>query len=354
LTTRIVGQSRHMEALAEPIYPERSMIQRLTISRFKSVRDLAIDCRKVNVLIGAPDTGKTNILDALQLLSRLGFGWPIDTSLRISPQHGFDTLFYRQFFDQPFRIGFDDHELSAQRQGPNGLQFQIRRIGVDFKIDFGGSRQLQELDWVRFYSYRGPEEWHYRSDYHRGTEIVTTPHGWNLTYIARHNEKVYDLLKETVRETGGALDWRLRFDPVTKQFGLSEVRQDDILDYNLELLSDSVKRFFFYAAILATTSEATLVLDEPDVYAFPPYPKLLGEMIAEDTTNQFFLTTHNPYFLAALAEKTPASDLAIFVCYRDAEGGTQARLLDSEQVAEIIERGASVFFDLARFTGESP
>ncbi len=33
-------------------------------------------------------------------------------------------------------------------------------------------------------------------------------------------------------------------------------------------------------------------------------------MIGADRSNQFFLTTHNPYFLTGIVEKTPAEDLA--------------------------------------------
>ena len=81
---------------------------------------------------------------------------------------------------------------------------------------------------------------------------------------------------------------------------------------------------------------------------FPPYPKLLGDMIAINA-NQFFVTTHNPYLLLALAEKTPKTELGIFVCSRDDEGATHARLLTDEQVAEVIEESVSVFFNLDHF-----
>jgi len=49
------------------------MIKKLTIKRFKSIRDLSISCKRVNLFIGEPDTGKTNILEALNFLSRLGW-----------------------------------------------------------------------------------------------------------------------------------------------------------------------------------------------------------------------------------------------------------------------------------------
>jgi AAA15 family ATPase/GTPase len=166
-----------------------------------------------------------------------------------------------------------------------------------------------------------------------------------LLYITRHNAKVYDFLKDTL----SGLNWKLRFDLNQKTFRLSEVREDEILDYNLDLLSDSLKRLFFYSAVILTSEDVTLVMDEPDVFAFPPYPKLLGEMIGADTSNQFFLTTHNPYFLAGIAGKTPADKLALFVCFRDPEGSTAVKLLGAEDISRIIELGANVFFNLDEF-----
>ena len=144
------------------------------------------------------------------------------------------------------------------------------------------------------------------------------------------------------------MDWKLRFDQNTKTFRLSEVREDEIMDYNLDLLSDSLKRLFFYVTILRTSENATLVFDEPDVYAFPPYPKTLGDLIATDSSNQYFLTTHNPYFLGSLVEKTPADDLAIFVCSRGDDGATNVREVPRDRMPLIVEHGASVFFNLER------
>lgn len=69
-------------------------------------------------------------------------------------------------------------------------------------------------------------------------------------------------------------------------------------------------------------------------------------MIGADQSNQFFLTTHNPYFLAGLMAKTRVEDLAVVVCYRDAEGATATKLLLPDALARMMELGASVFFNL--------
>jgi predicted ATP-dependent endonuclease of OLD family len=48
------------------------VITKLKIERFKSIRALALDCRRINLFIGEPNVGKSNILDALGLLSWCG------------------------------------------------------------------------------------------------------------------------------------------------------------------------------------------------------------------------------------------------------------------------------------------
>ena len=45
------------------------MITTLDIKGFKSVKSIRLDCRRINLLIGEPNTGKSNILEALGFLS---------------------------------------------------------------------------------------------------------------------------------------------------------------------------------------------------------------------------------------------------------------------------------------------
>ena len=65
-------------------------IKRLKISNFKSVKDLEFQCSRVNILIGPPNSGKSNILESLSLISWMqhvpgGYG-------KFDNEHAFDWL----------------------------------------------------------------------------------------------------------------------------------------------------------------------------------------------------------------------------------------------------------------------
>jgi len=50
------------------------MIKSLEIRNFKSVKRLQLDCGRINIFIGEPNTGKSNILETLGLLSFGAYG----------------------------------------------------------------------------------------------------------------------------------------------------------------------------------------------------------------------------------------------------------------------------------------
>ena len=47
------------------------MIKNIAITNFKSIKNLSLKAKKINIFIGEPNTGKSNILEALGFLSGL-------------------------------------------------------------------------------------------------------------------------------------------------------------------------------------------------------------------------------------------------------------------------------------------
>lgn len=79
-----------------------------------------------------------------------------------------------------------------------------------------------------------------------------------------------------------------------------------------------------------------LVFEEPESNAFPYYTKYLGEPIAPDETNQFFIATHNPYLLSAIIEKGRKEDVQVFVTYfKDFQ--TKVKPLTPDELSELME-----------------
>ena len=104
-------------------------------------------------------------------------------------------------------------------------------------------------------------------------------------------------------------------------------------------------------AILETNKDSTLLLDEPEANTFPFYTKYLAEQIALQNTNQFFITTHNPYLLSSIVEKTPVNDLAVFVT-RMEKYETKLQQVPQKKIPELIELNSDAFFNLDRLVDE--
>ena len=75
--------------------------------------------------------------------------------------------------------------------------------------------------------------------------------------------------------------------------------------------------------------------------------KHLAELIALDD-NQYFVSTHNPYFLLSVLEKCPKDDIQIFVTYLE-NYTTKTKVLSDQDVEEILDMDSSVFFNIDKF-----
>lgn len=112
-------------------------------------------------------------------------------------------------------------------------------------------------------------------------------------------------------------------------------------------VSETLRRVAFYLAAVETNHDSVLVFEEPESHAFPYYTYHLAEQIAEDDSNQYFISTHNPYLLVPLLEKTPVEDLAVFVTYFR-ENQTMVRsIAGREELERVLDLNlADIFLNL--------
>lgn len=91
------------------------MITSLNVEWFKSIREVNIDCRRVNVFIGEPNAGKSNILEALGVVSWCGLGQKQPLSPFVRMGNMMDLFFDGLVQDAPIHIQIQHSDGSVNR-----------------------------------------------------------------------------------------------------------------------------------------------------------------------------------------------------------------------------------------------
>ena len=323
------------------------MIERLVIENFKSIERLELECRRVNVFIGEPNSGKSNILEALGFLSLLAYEGETEAFLRTrEPRH----LFHNYDIRRDLRVAFDEHELAGNFRPEDGQVHvfykgdRLGRIGPNRAVVDREPVVHEELKLGAFRFYR----FNPRVTFVESKEAyLLPPDGRNLPSVLLYNPE----LKALVADILGDYGQRPLVDEVEGALSVLCEVNGLYLRIPYGLISDTIRRYIFYLAAVKSNEGAIVIMEEPEAHAFPPYVKHLAECVGLDKRNQYFISTHNPYMLLSLIEKTPARELAVYVTVLGRHG-TSARLLAEEELSELLDMASSAFFNLDRFIGE--
>ena len=416
------------------------MISKLSIRNFKSIKELDIDCARVNLFIGEPNTGKSNILEALGLLS-----WCADKDIPLRDFVRFeymDNLFYDNLHKQPFEIlslddknteitigvKFDPQEddfifypkLPPRDSSPlvsiTPTLFSIR-LGLETVLNRGimsrelrqefedaenslssattiqqdGSRWIikddqklylitkgegkldvcmvidkfcrldylgsyKEMDFpkgnknkmpikefasVRFYRFK--EQSKFPSKF---PAWLIPPNGSNLVSLIIGNKSVRETASNLFKDFG----FKMMFREHAETLEQSKLINDDIYSYPYIVVSDTLQRMLFYNAAIDSNENSTLIFEEPEVHAFPAYIKQLGEKIAFDESNQYFIVTHNPYLFLSIVENVPKrEDVNVFMTYMK-DYQTKVKQANDKEISKLMRYDP--FFNLLHMIEE--
>ena len=323
------------------------MIEKLRIKNFKSIRDIELECAGVNLFIGEPNTGKSNILEALALLSWLGNGSKKDLKSYVRMERP-QNLFYDEMVDRNVGISFEyegnSYWVEMKLNGSEylliasgkGKEVGSVRIDMDGKV-MSPSPHMSPMIFLKYYRFADTDI----SNPRPGS--LETPSGGNLFTVVFASEKMRELVKSYFQP----YELRLVFKPQERRFAVQKQQDDLVFEYPYELMSDTLRRMIFHAVAMESNKNAVLVFEEPESHAFPYYTKHLGERIAADTDNQYFIATHNPYLVSAVLEKS--RDINVFVTYYS-DYQTRIRKLTEEEMDLMLEMDP--FFNLNRFLEE--
>lgn len=323
-------------------------LRKIRIQNFKSIRDASVECERINLLIGRPNVGKSNFLEALSLLgpnylnNGQGFGRPL---LRYE-------IAANLFFDQ----GFLEDEITVTADNRVKAHIKFVRDGFLYKMNISGKGSVTasfSSDGSVREAQIGQESVFFPLKYYKFNENQPFTPGSNAVYLlppAGANFLNVIHSNRNVRKEASTL-----FEPyglellVDNSANRLEIvkKQDGILFKTpYSLVADTLRRYLFHFAALTSNRESILLFEEPESHYFPPYVQRLAQRILEEESNQYFITTHSPFLFNTILERN--AEVAVFLVeYENFQ--TQIRRLSDESLREVLDYGINVFSALEHF-----
>jgi AAA15 family ATPase/GTPase len=177
--------------------------------------------------------------------------------------------------------------------------------------------------------------------------VLNPPFGDNLVAVLCTNEALRQRVGGVIRSKG----FRLQLRPAEDELFIAKDVKEELYSYPWIGVSETLRRVAFLMAVLETNRDATLLLDEPESSIWPFYTKYFAERMGLDESNQYFITTHNPYLLSSIVEKTPMKDLNVFVTTME-QFETRLKRVPDENLPELLELDSAAFFNLDRLAAE--
>ncbi len=181
-------------------------VKHLTIENFKSIKHISIDAARVNVFIGEPNTGKSNILESIGLLSGLYYD-PLQLNGFVRYSKLID-LFHNQDGTKPFKIvvNSDGQVVGSVADGLYGIDIVLGdhstrlRFFTDGRID--NSSQIRTQNWAQFSSFKYYLFKLLTEFRNPRLDCLAPPNGNNLCSLAASNPGIREIMVRQFQEFG--------------------------------------------------------------------------------------------------------------------------------------------------------
>ena len=264
---------------------------KLYVQNFKSIKDLELEIKPLTILVGKPDTGKSNILEAVGLLTSFVYKDYFDRYFRTIKILGLTYKYYEKFA----RITFQREEpelklkLELEMLSENAAQFWLfRRFSewcmlyveilpnaARYVIDVSDQPPerarnlvdlLMNLHVFRFYRFYAQGTLEIDYDYIipfpeyerlRSMEselrkiILVPPSGKNLCELTEFNDEAYELLTDLARDLGYD-DVVIAHTPSGRQICLTKKEGRRIVQFPFESLADGLRNYILSMIALST------------------------------------------------------------------------------------------------------
>jgi AAA15 family ATPase/GTPase len=368
-----------------------SIINDIEIKNFKSIRHQKIEgCKRINVFVGEPNVGKSNILEAISLFSVYHKTANFSDFIRVGKN---TTLFFNGTIEKPIEVILNSYfrarvvyekgglftSLQEDRFGDGfeNIDKAIEDISVSLKTDardnllIKGSYIINDKSEIKYEgsSYlnlydsaikdKAIERTNKKSPILKYEFKKSILYNSKEAYSLNHpfGENIFEIISTKTELHKSIIDllnkYGLKFlyDSEIQEYKILNLLGDKFFTVPYFMIADTLRRLIFHKAAIASNKNAVLLFEEPEANMYPPYiSKLTSDIMYDENENQFFIATHSPYVVNDFMENLKKDDYAIYTVGYDKENGeTLIRRMTDEELHEIYQYGVDLFLNLENF-----
>ena len=331
-------------------------IKNIQIKNFKSINDLKIDgLKRINLFVGKPNVGKSNILEAFGLFSLPFLKLQASSKRNLSSfirANSLNELFFNGNIEKDIIIKSSVGEIVANtknklfdnyEQSELEIKLSLKNsdtsitINNDLKVDLTGNDV--NTNPIKYYLFK-----EHKSSKKIKLPFLLPPFGDNLMSTIENKLKLKNEIYDLFSEYG----LKLVFDKASEEMKIMrDSNTKEVFLIPFSSIADTLQRVIFYKTAIASNVNSTLVFEEPEAHAFPPYIVHITNEIVDSISNQFVLSTHSPYILNFFLDNA-IEDLAIFmVDFKNGE--TVINHLSYDDMVDIQKYGIDLFTNYETF-----
>jgi AAA15 family ATPase/GTPase len=320
----------------------RNFLDHISIENFKSIKQLEIDnLKRINLFIGRPNVGKSNIIEALSLFSipylKENTSKKLSNLIRLENE---TELFYNGNIERDAKIKTNEGECRLGYNPKEGLKIELDfysnsfnyKVDEKFNVKGGFKNELYEAP-IKKYVFK--TEIKYRRSH---SKYLIPPFGFNLLSVIEN----YDELKQQVLRLFKEYNLEIAFDKSSQTIKIIQSEEQNsifLIPYNS--IADTLQRIIFFKAAIASNNNSILLFEEPEAHSFPPYMAHLTQEMIYKKDNQYFIATHSPFILNDLLENS-RSELSVFVVHYE-HHETRLRKLSDDEMHDVFQSGVDLF-----------
>jgi len=311
---------------------------KILIENFKSIKHLELNLAKVNVLIGPPASGKSNILEALAFsnLIRKVAEYSVgeiksegyadrkyllkDYFIYLRAAEDLKSLFFGKKWNEEIKIKINETEIRFKYDQINDRLLFYHNLLGEFSLDeYYPDRNeaesfLEKETPIRLY------KTFYKSDFYSDKYLIEFGTGIHK-FIHLYEEEINSILEEL----------RLFIISVGKNVEIIDIQNKK--HYPFEKLSDGLKRIIYLLCAIKSNDTyykpSLVLLEEPEIHVFPYYLDIISDLILDVKNVTILFSTHNEEFLFRLLNKADnrkiLENIKVFYISRDTERGTYVK-----------------------------